>query len=714
MNTKYFAIIKTSRSIASVVFALLFLGCLATASAQSVEKAETSKQAREPESELDRARAIVNKPKDNKATKPETGGTWGPYSTTSSLELGYRWVDTDGNYQRYLSDVNVRDGFRVLESSLEMRARPGTGLLFDFLRANLQNSGGDAQQDYSLRMEKATWYRLDSTVRRFNYYRGPDPTFALGLRDTDLRQQVSETTLKLFPGRAVRVYGGYGRTMAKGRYTPTYSFQRDIFQLFGEARWNANDYRAGVDATWKKWDFGFEAFYRTFRNDPHIISKPGGDLGFNPTDNGRITALERVLPQRSRAGIVRGSVRGTIGDSLHIILRGVHDDEHMRANYLEKASGRDNNGVTIVSNTLSLPNNGEVWRPATRVDFGLTYDINEHFTINDTLSYNAFKILGNAEILTTTVRQPATGPQTTSTSRVLATNYITDLSSIWNTLDFGMNWGRKFSANVAWRVQNRDVKIGSNYFVATSAVTATNPAITDESESVTTHAVNGGIRIRPSRRTSFMFDVERGQNNNAFVRINPLDFTRIRARAQIQVADNVGINGTFTSLDRTNPTPQVENDSNLRSYTVAVNWEPNSRIWFDVGYDYHDQDATADILYTTVINNVTTRVSGRSLYYARASSFYLNGRLGVTNRLDLLFNYYYLIDRGAPTVVVGPNDFVSALPLKRHNPEARLSYRFTDHVSGNISYRHYSYNETQLLTQDYRANILTTSLRFTF
>lgn len=714
MNRTPVASFSTSRFIASIVSALLFLVCLPTLRAQSVEKAETSRQAREQESELDRARAIVTKPKDNKATKPETGGTWGPYSTTSSLELGYRWVDTDGSERRYLSDVNVRDGFRVLESSLEMRAQPGTGLLFDFLRANVQNAGGDAQQDYSLRMEKARWYRLDSNVRRFNYYRAPDPTLALGLRDYDLRQQVSDVTLKLFPGRAVRVYGGYGRTMATGRYTPTYSFQRDVFQLFGDARWQANDFRTGVDATWHKWDFGFEAFYRTFRNDPHITARPGGDAGLNPTDGGRITALERVTPQRSRAGIVRGSVRGSIGDRLHIVFRGVHDDEHMRAYYYEQASGRDNNSVTIPSYTLTLPNNGEITRPATRLDFGLSYDINEHFTLSDTLSYNAFKIQGNAEILTTTIRQLATGAQTTTVSRVLATNYITDLNSLWNTLDLGMNWGRKFSANVAWRFQDRDVKIGSNYFVATSAVSASNPAITNESESVTTHAVTGGFRVRPTRSTSFMFDVERGQNNNAFVRVNPLDYTRIRARAQIQVTDKVGINGTFTSLDRTNPTPQVENESDFRSYTVAVNWEPNSRVWLDAGYDYHDQYATANILYTTVINNVTTRVSGNSLYYARINTFYINGRLGVTNRLDLLFNYYYLMDRGAPTVVVGPNDFVSSLPLRRHNPEGRLSYRFTDHVSGNICYRHYSYNETQLFTQDYRANILTTSLRFTF
>ena len=211
-----------------------------------------------------------------------------------------------------------------------------------------------------------------------------------------------------------------------------------------------------------------------------------------------------------------------------------------------------------------------------------------------------------------------------------------------------------------------------------------------------------------------MFDVEKGQNNSAFVRINPLDYTKVRVRAQLQATDKLGFSGTFTSLDRTNPTPQVNNDSNSRSYTIAANWEPKSRVYIDAGYDYHDLNARGDILYTTVINNVTTRVSGQSIYYARINSLYVNTRFGLTNRLDLLMYYYYIMDRGAPSVSLGPNDVVSSLPIRRHNPEARLAFRFTNNITGNLSYRHYSYNEREFATQDYRANLLTTSLRFTF
>src|SRR5262245_18243301 len=70
------------------VWALLLSFGAITFAQSSVEKGETSQQAREPESELERARAIVAKPGENKPAKPESGRMWGVYSTTTTFEIG--------------------------------------------------------------------------------------------------------------------------------------------------------------------------------------------------------------------------------------------------------------------------------------------------------------------------------------------------------------------------------------------------------------------------------------------------------------------------------------------------------------------------------------------------------------------------------------------------------------------------------------------------
>jgi hypothetical protein len=694
---------------AGLIFSLL-IASAAGAVAQSVEKAETSQQAREPESELERAKAIVAKPGENKPSKPETGGAWGVYSTTTSLELGYRFVDTDGDRERYLSDVNVRDGLRVLGYSLDMRARPGTALLFDFLKADVNNAGGDASQTYSLRAEKTRLYRFDGNIRRFNYFRSianfvapiPNNTW----RDYDLRQQVSDFNLKLFPQRAIRINAGYGRSMAKGRYTPTYNFERDQFQLLGQSRWEANDYRLGIDAAYRGWNFNVEQLYRNFHNDPRITARPGGDLGLNLTDSGQIATLSRDTPFHSRSLVTRVSAHGNVAERLQLVFRALHDDERVKAGYLEIDTGRANNSSTIISRTLGLSSPGGIAeRPGNNVDIGASLEVNRFLTISNTFNYTGWRIAGDMNWLSVSVQRTGSNPPATTTSITAATGYVTDLSSFRNTLEANLNFDRKFSANLGWRAMNRDVKLAGIWNSA-----STSPVIKDEAESVLTNSFIGGLRYRPTTRTSFMFDVERGQNNNAFIRIAPLDFTRTRARAQVQATDKLWFSGTFTSLDRNNPTPQVENESTMRSYSAAVNWQPQARADVDFGYDYHDLYATALIDYTLG----TQRLNGRSLYYSRVNSLFANTRFGLTRRLDLLLAYYYIMDRGNPTVPLGPNDQVNAYPLRRHNPEARLAYRFSNHVTGNLSYRHYSYNERDFAAQDYRANILTTSLRFTF
>ncbi len=694
------------RSVVGIVFA--FAVASASYAQSSVEKSETTQQTKQQEDELALARAAVAKP-GQKQDKPEIGRISGRYSVQSSMEVGYRFENTKGNRDSFLSQINVRDGFRLLEYSLDSRALDGGGLLYDSLRSDVNNAGGDQSQNFSLRMDKKRAYRFDANVRRFNYFRTPGQGFANGWRDHDLRQQISDYYLKLFPQRAVRLNFGYGRSMATGRFTAPISFERDLFPILGSTRWGAHDYRAGIEATWHKWSFNGETLYRRFKNDSEYFNRPGVEPGFNPTDNARLSLLDRDIPLRARSIVTRGSLQGSINDRVHIVVRGLHDDELMTAPYYELAGG---NGATTNVRILSrnFTANGVTSRPSNNLDAGVTFDLNQHFALSNTFRYTSFRIQGDMNTEQITRSQTGTANPTTATTRTVGTNRLIDLTSYWNTLELNMNFGKKFTANLGWRAMNRDVTLGGIYATPTSAPSATNPRVTNDEESINTNAFVGGMRWRPTNRLSFIVDTETGTSNNAFVRINPLEYTRFRVRTQVQATDKLSFTGAFTSVDRRNPTRQVENESDTRSYTAAVNWEPNARVWLNIGYDYHDLFTTANLLYS--LGNQT--ITGRLLAYGRMNSAFTNARVALTNRLDLLLVYYYLNDRGAPSGIGGTNNTVLALPLRRHNPEARLAYRFNNHFTGNVSYRHFSYNERDLSTLDYRSNITTISARFNF
>jgi hypothetical protein len=680
----------------------------------SVEKSQTTQQAKQPEDELATARAAVAKPGE-KPEKPDTGRISGNYVIKSSIELGYRSVDVNGDVNRYYSDVNVRDGFRLLDFSFDARSIDGNGALFDFLRADVSNAGGDQTQYYSLRADKTRYYKFDAKVRRFYYFRSL-AGIANNQHNLDIRQQVSDFSLKLFPQRAVKINLGFGRSMGKGPYTTTYNTNSDQFPLIGKARWEAHDYRVGADGMLKSWNIFGEYLFRGFRNDSeqfqNVASNPGNDVSNTAT----LTFFDRDTPIRSSSHIFRGSVNGNIGSRVHLLLQGMHNDEVSRINQYELTAGTNTSNGTLTRFILAT---ADAKRPSRSLDGMLSVDLHENVTLSNTSRYYRYRILGDLNLGTDTTTRTAAGAVTRTVAPTFF-RHTTDVTSYWNTLQLQFGYGRKFSGNLGWRYTFRDVKL----------LGAT--AIADESERQNTNTFIGGMRFRPFDRANFFFDYENGSSDNVFVRISPLDYQRVRARANIGITDTLSFNTTFTATDRTNPTRQVKNDSDYRDFSTSVMWEPKARFWIDGGYNYDSVFSTANIAFfvSSVLN------TGKSIYYSRQHFLFFDTRVGVTNRLDLFLVYRYLKDLGAPNgvapvLVPTNNEFVTSLPLKRHNPEARLAYRFNNHVTANVSYRHYSYNEKfniryfQSYTSsstgvvlnsipDYRANIVTTSVRFTF
>lgn len=676
---------------------LLLIPCAAgppVLAQSSVEKSETTQQSKQPDDSSQAAQEAVRKGGEKKEA-PETGRILGNYSVSSSIEVGYRFVDTDGSRNRYRSEVNVRDGLRLLESTLDMRSLSGTGGLFDSLRSEFSNLGGDQAQLATVRIEKTRAYIFDARVRRLYYYRFL-PSFGNNQHNFDVRRQAQDYFLKLFPQRKVRINIGYDRMMSKGPFTTTYDYERDEFGISGTSRWSADDYRLGVDATYRGWTFLAEGSYRYFRNDTLYSQPPGTNAGNNTTNTSVLTFFERDQPYRVKSPLIRASAQGTVGERLHIVLRALHVTEHSDGPELDRTMGTNSTNSKIV--LRDIVSNGFAKRPNTSTDAGVTYDLTKNISVSNTLTYYTYKILGD---VTATTRSTLQAPNGTITNPVSSSSdsRSTDVNTFWNTLDMRFSYGRKVSANIGWRFVNRDVTLRT-------------PASVEE-VSQDTNSFIGGFRYRPTSAVSLLFDVDHGTRNNAFVRVNPLDYTRYRVRANLQAKHALSFTATFTSNDTKNPTPFVENSADYRTVTGSVNWEPGERAWLSFGYNYDYLFSTADIAFT--ISGVLNQ--GRSVYYARQNVFFADGRIAVTKRLDLLFVYRYLRDRGAPAdpnVPAGPNNFVSQLPLRRHNPEARLAYRFSNHVTGNVSYRHYSYNERLASIEDYRANILTTSVRWTF
>jgi hypothetical protein len=695
---KWLPLAAMAALISLTAWASLLAGRLTIRAQSSVEKMPTTSEAKQPVDSSLRAAEVIQRP-NGKPAPGQTGRVMGDYAWSSAIETGYRFVDSDGSCNRFLSDLYLRNGLRLLDLHMDARSISGRGGPFDFMRADATNGDSDASQSYYLRLEKARLYRFDGTVREFNFYRYL-PSFALGQHNFNLDQQASDFNLKLFPQRTVRLNLGYSRSSADGPVSTTYGVEGDNFQIAGQSRWASNDYRLGMETTYRRWDFSLGGIYRYFKNDTGYFQDAGiVNQGNNPAlTSASLDFFNRDQPTRSKATVVHGNIRGDLTRRLHLVVLGSHTGDRLNANQFNQLTGTGTGGATrILLNRIAAT--GHVKQTSDSSDLGLSYELTENISLSDSFRYYSFRVAGDVNTLTQSSRQLPSGALT-NTSINTFDSRLTDYRSYWNTLQLQFNYGRRFSANVGWRATRR-------------TVTLTNPDEGDGRYPQTNHTLIGGLRFRPVKNTSLFFDYESGETDLAFVRVNPLAYRRFRVRANVQVTNSFSLDSALTTTDTANPTARINQEGDFRAFSVSATWEPKERLWLAGGYNYDYLFSTADIIfYTNFRQN-----QGRSIYYARQNAVFVDSRFGLTRRLDIFLNYRYLQDRGAPASIGFPTsatDFVNSLPLHRHNPEARISFRFNHRTTGSIAYRHYSYNEIILNPEDYRANILTTSLRFVF
>src|SRR3569832_1793703 len=74
---------------------------------------------------------------------PARGTDTGAYNVVQSWELGYRFATIGGDEGKYRSDVNYRNGVRLLSSYFSIYSRDGHGHWFDEIALSTQGLGND-------------------------------------------------------------------------------------------------------------------------------------------------------------------------------------------------------------------------------------------------------------------------------------------------------------------------------------------------------------------------------------------------------------------------------------------------------------------------------------------------------------------------------------------------------------------------------------------
>src|ERR1700720_1694840 len=158
----------------------------------------------------------------------------GGYNVHQTIDFGYRENWINGNINTYDTFINLGQGLRLFDYSLDMRSLNHDGVLFDNLSFSNFGYGGDPNDVTRLRIEKNKWYDFRMMFRRdknfwdWNLWANPlnpisvntaaSPTTpaATSPHAEDLVRRMQDYDLVLLPQSKVRFRLGYSRNRDEG------------------------------------------------------------------------------------------------------------------------------------------------------------------------------------------------------------------------------------------------------------------------------------------------------------------------------------------------------------------------------------------------------------------------------------------------------------------------------------------------------------------
>ena len=645
----------------------------------------------------------------------------GSYNVNSSLEFGVRGLSVSGSDNKYRSDLNYGNGFRLFDSSFLLRSKTGNGGAFDEFLVNTSGWGGDPQGATRVSVEKSGLYRFDANVRRTRYFNALT-SFAnplatpLGQHTANQRHNFSDFDFTGLPdNRKLRFHVGFSRDTREGPGTTTARFSGDEYRIDTNIDTRAHDFRAGIDAFVLGFDLSFMQGARYFHdNTSQTVTLT--NQGNNTTNTSRIDQLVRETPAQGTHFWSRFNVHRLFAQKLDFTGRYVYLSGTSRYSFFEQATGRQSNGNLAVPQTASA--RGEAKRPSSIGDIGLTFLATSKFRISNSFRYDNFRINGEEPLVDVLRQRTVAGAPLATVTTVSFFGRTTNYRRFLNTIEADYQFSPSYSVHAGYRFTDRHI-------VLASLDRTTTIATRDEAVDNQTHSAIFGFKARPMKAWTIYFDGEHGDADSVFTRLANNDFTNFRVRNRVNVNDKLSFTVAFITKDNTNPadvitspnvpfgTPAEALDVSVKSrhFTSSVDWTPNGMFSMSGGYTHMRVTSIAGILLP--ISN--QRRVGESQYYSRDNFFFFNAFLRPTPRLTFYAGYHINRDDGQGDRVSPSNVIlIDSYPMSFQSPEARVTLKLNRILDWNVGYTYYNYKDRFFPIQNYHSHLPYTSLRIYF
>lgn len=618
------------------------------------------------------------------------------YNFRQSYELGYRFVDVDGNPDKYRSDVNFGNGIRLLNSSFYVNSRDGKGKYFDEFLLNAQGLGNDPYQFANLRLEKFRRYRYEMNWRLSEYF-NPGMTIAYGYHRKNLQRRMQDHQFTLFPQSKIQFYGGFSRNVQNGPALSTanlFDTRGNIFPFFENVRREQTEYRIGgqVQAAGMKlfWQRGWEIFKDDTRG---TLSEPGTPLDPTITST-TLSGLRRDEPYHGTTPHWRVNLFTEHRTWFAVNGRFTYSAGARNFIFDELATG----AVRGTPRNMQTLVYGDARRPVTSANLTFSLFPTDAVTVTNHTAYSQMKMEGDNNIRQLT--------NNTLDSTLLNFQYLGIRATTNSTVaDWALRkWisvqgGYQFSSR---RVQSTERVDDSGFLL-----------LAKSEQSNHLNSGTAGFRLRPIRGLTIVADGEIGRQNRPFLTTSEKDYHAYGARVEykqklFRLAAQTRSSANFNSISL------FSHSSRSRTYTADASWTPNTKISLDLGYQKLHLDSITGLAYFQSF----VLVSGdRSYFVSNVHATNVGVRLALIKRVDLYVGVSSTRDTGEGQAGFTTQPALLAaqtFPLNYLSPQARLSYRLREKMRWNLGYQYYDYSEKVLALQNYRAHTAYMSVLWSF
>jgi hypothetical protein len=210
-------------------------------------------------------------------------------STSADIEVGYQWVDIEGNEDLYRTQLNQTDGFVLRNLSVNYTDPSGDATFADNFRIDAAGFGGSPAGRFRLWLGLRKSYRVRLFYNQYENFSAL-PAFANPLLDDgivpgqhtwDRTRKVLDLEVEILPNSTVTPIVGYRWNAIEGPRQTTYTVGQDEFRLSSDLEETEQEIYAGVTfRTDRFWGTVIQG-WRDYEATDSVTLSPGAGAGNN-------------------------------------------------------------------------------------------------------------------------------------------------------------------------------------------------------------------------------------------------------------------------------------------------------------------------------------------------------------------------------------------------------------------------------------------------